>query len=87
MEIIITLRINKYCVTNAGKITSYQINGLSEYLLYNDFAISYIERSKLPYTGNNVFLSLDSYDELLMEEWRKIRTGIVYGFKSNSIEL
>ena len=52
-------------VTNDGNVSSFQINGLTEYQLYDDFSGAYIERVKLIETDEDVFLSLDPYNELI----------------------
>lgn len=50
-----------------GTISSFKIDKLTEYLLYEDFSSSYINQCKLIITGSNIYLSLDPYDELLNE--------------------
>jgi len=50
--------------SNNGDISSFKINDLSEYLLYDDFSASYISQCKLIIDTDNVYLSLDPYDEL-----------------------
>ncbi len=50
--------------SNDGVISSFIINELSEYLLYDDFLASYISECKLIILTGSVYLSLDPYGEL-----------------------
>ena len=49
--------------SNDGVISSFKVNGLTEYLLYDDFLASYISECKLIIQSDTVYLSLDPYGE------------------------
>jgi hypothetical protein len=51
-------------ISNNGDTSSFKINKLNEYSLYEDFSASYISQCKLIVNSSMVYLSLDPYDEL-----------------------
>jgi hypothetical protein len=51
-------------ISNNGDTSSFKINKLTEYSLYEDFSASYISQCKLIVNSSMVYLSLDPYDEL-----------------------
>ena len=49
---------------NEGNEQTFKVDGLTEFNVYDDFGAMYISQVKMLEIGNQIYLSLDPFDEL-----------------------